>query len=152
MKRWIWLLLLAVGVMLLPEGQGTDVAELTPVEVLYIYIEGSKIGIATDTEAFGTGYSLESAIEDMKETAYGEVFLDTADYVLMTEQTKGMILELRDSVRLSAKLLVATGEVDLKRVPQFLKVQKPKVTLRDYLTGETAVPKLMSVEGRYYID
>lgn len=152
MKRWKGILAIAALGVLLPKGQGMDVAKLEPVEAFYIYMEADKIHLDADTGASGVGYSFDRALEDLHSTADAAVFLDTADYLLVTERTKNILPELQALFRPSARVVVATGAVDMEKALQFLKARDPEYTLKDSMTGDTAIPKLMNALGRYYLE
>lgn len=151
MKRWIGLLAAAAIAVVLPTGHGTDVAKLSPVEVVYIYMEEGKVCVQADTGDLGTGYSWQGALEDMQLTSSAEVFLETAEYILVTEQTRQWIPELAGIFRPSAKLLLVTGEVEVTDLLPFLRAQTMNGDLKDFLVGKTTLPKLMIALGRYYI-
>ena len=76
MKKIIVYLLLLAAVLLLPV-QGTDVGKLLPVEVLQIYKEEDSVVLTTDVGASGVGATVDAAIENLKATAAGIIFLDT---------------------------------------------------------------------------
>lgn len=151
MKRWILFLAAAAVVLFLPDGQGIDVAKLQPVELLYINMEQGRIAVYTDTGEYGIGNALEDALRDVRATAKGEIFLDTVDYVLVTEETKSEISELRHVLRPSANLILATGPVQPKDITAYLAVHKPDVTLKNWMMGQRELPKLMTAGERYYL-
>lgn len=152
MKRWIFFLLaLATALMAAPSAE-TDVSNLHPVEVLYIYKETeADIVIETDTGDFGKGANLQEALEDLKESAPGEIFLETAAYVLVTEETKVLLPELMKILRPATEIVVTKGNVDVKTAGNYLTVHRPKVTLQDYRSGESRLPELTMTEGRFYL-
>jgi len=151
MKRWLIFLAAAAILFLLPEGQGSDIAALQPVELFYICMEEGRVALRTDTEELGIGNTLDDALQDLRATARGEIFLDTVDYVLVTEETKAVIPELENLLRPSAKLILATGTVNAKNITEFLSIHKPEFTIKDWMTGRTELPKLMTAGERYYL-
>ena len=89
MKKWIWLAALAL--LLLPQ-RGTEVGKLLPVETLLIEKQAEQYRVSADTGSAGRGDSLEKAVDALRAEAPGILFLDTADYVLLTgeaEEWKG---------------------------------------------------------------
>ena len=62
---------------------GTDIGKLHPVEVIRIATENGSVYIETDSGISGVGENLEEAIYDMKQSASGHVFLETANFVLI---------------------------------------------------------------------
>ena len=87
MKKWLYMLLLALAAFLLP-GKGTDVGELIPVELVRLTAGDGTFVAAADTGDFGTGATLEEAMADLASSAPGKVFLETADYLLLAPQTR----------------------------------------------------------------
>lgn len=137
--------------ILLPKGRGTDLSELIPVEILYIDREEEGIRVSTDLGATGMGASVEDALADMKETAPGILFLDTAEYLLVTERSLPELEALMNTMRPSVRLLLVTQEPHWDDLAAYLRGRKPEVTLLDYRTANTPIPMLVAVEGRYYI-
>ena len=85
MKKWMFLaaVLIAVAVLSRRPHPARDVAKLEPIQTLYVYINGTELSIETDTGAKGTGKTLTEAAADMKANASGEIFLDTAEFLLL---------------------------------------------------------------------
>ena len=148
MRRWIWFIMVAAALLLLPEGQQTDISHLHPVQLLYIYKEEGKIVLETDVGDKGKGETLPDAVKNLHATSEGELFLETVEYLLVTEETKSMILELGDIVRPATNLVVALTGVNTEKAVQYLEIRRPEVTLLDYRTGVKELPKLVEKEGR----
>ena len=127
-------------------------SDLRPAALLYIYKEDGRTIIVTDTNDVGIGDSLNAALDDMHKTSAGEVFLDTVDYVLVTEQTKNCIPELMQILRPSANLVMATGEIDVKSASEFLAIHRSEISLKDYMQEAQELPKMMTVGERYYLE
>ena len=60
-----------------------DVADLEPVEVVYLYKESGNTVLQTDTDAKGKGEDVLAALDDLRQTTSGVVYLDTARYLLI---------------------------------------------------------------------
>lgn len=150
MKRWIGLLAGFAAALLLAPSQDTDIASLQPVELLYVYIEEGWVTVETDTGDLGAGEDLEGAMEDLKATASGEIFLETAQYLLITEPAEGYLPELKQILRPAAQILRAEGEPDLEGAAKYLSVHKSGLALKDWQVG-VELPKLTIKEGRYYL-
>ena len=119
--------------------------------MLYIQKESGLIQIQTDTGVLGKGNTLTTALQNAEKTAMGRIFLDTVDYVLVTERTKSMVPELQGILRPSVHLVLANGPMELADMPKFLKIHKPKTTIKDWLTGKTDLSRLMTAGERYYL-
>jgi len=143
MKRAGIVLLLFAAVLLTGNSnERTDVADLLPVEVIRLQLDEASIIIETDEAGCGKGETFDAAIADLKKKAAGEVFLDTADYVLVEPDALYLIPLLKDVVRLSCQLCVEDGKVDINEVARYLKTHEPEASLLRYLTGPQNLPWL----------
>lgn len=148
MRRWmIYVAVVAVALVLKPENVN-DVGELLPVELLYISRETGRIRAETDTGAIGTGRSLEEALKDLKETAPGEIFLETADYLIVTDRTVNLLPRLTEVLRPSTEVCV--GKNADAQAAAFLKAHPSEVTLKDIRAGQEEIPTLIKSKERYY--
>lgn len=130
MKKILIYMSLLGAVLLLPM-QGTDVGKLQPVELVYIYREAETVKVETDLGEMGTGTTVGEAIENLKATTSGIVFLDTADYALIDETAKEEIEDLKVYLKPSTRVCMLQKEADLKKAAEYLQVHKPKLYLQD---------------------
>ena len=153
MKRWIvYGAALAAAVCLTGNrSAGIDVGKLEPIEVVRINVTGLNVRIETDTGRKGAGRSLEMAVMDMKRSADRELFLDTADYLLIDKEGVDLMAELAEMLRPSCKVCLENGEAELEGVGAFLTIHDPKMTLLEYRKTRQVLPKLLTVEGRMYL-
>lgn len=150
MRRWIiYGAAVALALLLAPEPR-TDVGELLPVELLYVYKEGDALCVETDTGDFGTGESLNKALEDLKGTAPGTVFLDTVDYVIVTGQTIELLPQLWERLRPAAQVCLGLGAD--AGAAAFLGAHEPGVTLNDIRSGRRVPPILSRIGERYQLE
>lgn len=147
MRRWIIYGAAAALALLLAPAPRTDVGELLPVELLYVYKEGDALRVETDTGNFGTGETLDEALGELKETAPGVVFLDTVDYVIVTGQTIELLPQLWERLRPAAQVCLGLGAD--AGAAEFLAAHKPGVTLNDIRSGR-CVPPILSRSGERY--
>lgn len=153
MKRWLFLVPAAILVafMIWMPFRGTDVAELHPVEVVSVRSEKGIVYVDTDTGSSGTGNDLHSAFQDLKATTSGNVFLETADYLLIDEASESLLPELYDLLRPGCRVCRASGKVELAEAATYLRAHKPPISLQDHKAGKRALPVLQSWEGRMYL-
>lgn len=147
MKRWLVPMLL-LAAMAMGEGlfRGTDVAKLEPVELVRLRQTASGIEVQTDTGSFGLGVTVTDAVENMKDTASGEIFLDTAEYVVLTGLDEHILAELMTCFRPSCKILFLAGAARPEELSAFLRSRPQKLTLLDWrLTGRQ--PPVLISEG-----
>ncbi len=150
MRRWILFAAAAVVLLVLAPVEKTDVGELLPVELLYVYTDGSHICVETDTGDLGKGTDLETALADLKAAASGSIFLETADYLIVTEETKGLLPGLTAVLRPAAEVCVGVGAD--AQTADFLKAHKPGVTLNDVRKGKRDLPVLTGEGERYHLE
>lgn len=134
MKRiiiYIWILLLA----LMAPVKRLDVAKLEPVDVVFVSKEDGKVKITTDTEAEGRGADAAAALYDLKQTTPGVVYLDTAEFLVVSKDAADQIDELRTWLKGSVKLCFAE-KVEIEEVAKYLEVHGNLPKLRDWKTGD----------------
>lgn len=136
MKRGILYLVILAAVILCPE-QGTDVGSLLPVEVLRLQKQEGYVVIETDTGSAGFGETLEAAIQNLKHTASGELYLDTAAFLIVSEESENLLEQIRAYVRPSIRICRGEGRIDLEDAAAYLSVHKPSVRLKLWEEGQT---------------
>lgn len=150
MKRWMWYLAALLCIMALGWSpfRGTDVAELQPVELLRISMPDGYVMIETDTGDSGIGDTPEAALADLKKSTPGDVFLETADHLILAPEAAALLPALMEHLRPACNLCVEQGSADLEKATAFLNAHQPGVTLQDYRAGENRLPVLVTQEGR----
>lgn len=148
MKK-IVLYILALSVILLLPMEGTDVAKLQPVEVIQIDKdkEESSVVITTDVGAAGTGATVERAIENLKATTSGIVFLDTADYLLLGRAALEEADKIKTYLKPSIRVCCTDEEIDLTDAAAFLAIHKPDTRLKE-ITSQYPMKNLVKENGR----
>lgn len=155
MKYWLTALSLCALAALrwLMPVQGTDVAQLQPVELVAFSVENGTILMETDTGDQGTGPSLKAAAANLTETAQGHIFLETVNYVLLEESAQALLPEIVQShIRPSTLVLRCEGDVDLEQAAEFLAVHTPQTTLWDWKLNPDPLEVLGEEEGRLYLE
>lgn len=153
MKRWgIWLGVLALVLSVVwEEGPGTEVAKLEPVRLLKVDAGPGWVSVASDLGHFGFGGDLEKAIGDMELTAVGQVFLDTAEYLLVTPEAQSHIPELARILRPNCRLCLDGGTEDLPLAAEYLEVHRPECALGRYARWDRSPQTLYSRGERLYL-
>ncbi|MBQ9762220.1 MAG: hypothetical protein IJV82_03985 [Oscillospiraceae bacterium] len=126
-------------------------AKLEAVKTVEISCQNGAVVIRTDTGAAGAGGSLREAFEDLEETAAGTVFLETAEYLLITPECRGLLDALWAYLRPSCVVCLLEGEGDLEKVGTYLDTHQPDITLMDCRAGEEKLPLLLIQEERMRI-
>ena len=135
MKKLILYALLLGAAMLLP-AEGTDVGELLPVELISIYKEADTVIIDTDTGASGTGETILAAVSDLKATAPGNVFLDTADFLLISDLDDQETEALKGILKPAIRVCETEGRINPERAVEYLRIHKPEQRLDEWTAAK----------------
>lgn len=106
-----------------------------PVRAVGVYKTGNWYQIETDTGNKGYGATVMQALRNMKETASGIIYLDTADYMILTSDTEKAVMELESELRPAVRLCAATKQIDLSNVADYLDAHDALPSLRDHQKG-----------------
>ena len=149
MKSWIIMALALLLLSMLP-SPGTELGELRPVSVLKVEEEGKQILLSTDTMDEGVGETLDGALRNLEDTTPGHVFLDTVENLVITEETRYLLPQLKSILRPTVTVCIAETNIDLEAASQYLHSHVPEEKLRD--TDETTpLQKLTCSEERYLL-
>ena len=153
MRKWISYLLLLAAIPVLSFGGfgGEDVGKLSPAQVVLLR-HGDHVMLLTDTKELGIGEDVAKAVMNMKQTSPSEVFLDTAEYLLVEPGAEEWLPQLQEYLRPSCNVCYATGDVDLEQAGRFLQRHEPQLTLTDYEAGDHGLPFLTVKEGRMKLE
>lgn len=145
MKYLAYIFLLA-AVCLVPV-KGTDVGRLIPMEVIAVSEDKGTITVRTDTGNIGSGNTIENAFRDLEQTASGEIYLDTAEYLLLEPGTEDHIRALRSLLKGDVRVCGAPEGIELEGAAKYLTVHKPQTDLES--SDEGMIPFLTEENGRY---
>jgi len=149
-KILVWVLaIIAVSCADMLPFTGTDVAKLHPIEVLIIERDNGIFSVSTDSGITGFGTDIPGALSDLKLTAPGEVFLDTANYVLLTSECMDVIGTLFVYIRPACQIYLFEGRGDWEKVSKYLESHPSEATLFTYGREGTQIPKLIVKEDEY---
>ena len=120
-----------------------DIGRLRPVEAVQLYEKAGLLFLKTDTGDVGWGLTVEQAVRKMKETAPGEIYLDTADYLVLEEGAETYLDSLRYYLKDRTAMVYGTERVNLQQVVSYLRMHRPSGKL-----GNSRIPKeMLSIEG-----
>lgn len=130
--------------------------DLLVVEALVASEENGVVTVDGGKGLMGRGGTWAEAVDDLRQTANGDAFLDTAGHILLKEEAMGRLDEVLDDRRLrpAARVYLAQGSPTADGVVEFLRSRQGSVTIRDlqaaWLEGRTVtLPVLREEEGRY---
>lgn len=113
----------------------TDIGKLEPVAAVRITATEKEIVVETDTGACGSGVDLSAAVADLQNRAGAYVFLDTADYLLLSGLSDGQTAQLLQIFRPAAYVCVTENICDLSEAAKYLAVHPPEKNLNDLRAG-----------------
>lgn len=157
-KLWL-LLLLALGLAMYRQipFQSADIADLLPVETIVIHAADMNYQVSCDVQLAGHGRSLVQALEDLTKSAPGNVFLATAQQIVVcgTDEVWHQLAQLK-TLRPNARIYQAEYPPGAESVREFLLAHKSDVTILELRAAEMyglelCVPRLVQEEGRYQL-
>ena len=136
-----------LALLLLPGG--TDAAKLAPAQLVCVQTDGQTVRIRTDLGNLGNGRTLSDAFADLENTTPGKVFLDTADYLVVDENSIGYLPDLAQWVKGDCLVCIGKGIEDLSGAATYLDSHPPGVKLEDCQGGNKALPYLTENDERF---
>lgn len=146
MKR-IMIYIAALALLTLAPVKGADIGKLRPVEVVMVCKQEDTLVLSTDTGDVGQGTDALTALENLKATTPGTIYLDTAEYLLLAEGAEDAAQQLKSSLKKSVRVCMADSTVDLKAAAKFLSVHGDLPQLKIWKTGDK-LPRLRAVGKR----
>ena len=130
MKKWLVFAAAVTTVAILSRRPhpARDVARLEPVQAVYIYQKNGTLCIETDTGAAGSGNTLTEAAADLKASASGEIFLDTAEFLLIDPEVT-ITTDFHTLLRPTCGVTFTHATPDLQAAADYLRIHQPSVTL-----------------------
>ena len=113
-----------------------DVANLLPIRAVAIYMEDKDVVLETDTGNLGRGENVTEALENLKKETPAVVYLDTAEFLLVSESAVPMVEELSQHIKPSGKVCVCEAEGRVKEAAEYLEVHGNLPKLRNWKTAK----------------
>ncbi len=145
MKKLLYLAIavaILTGQSLMP-FRGTDVGKLHPVEVLYIEKRNGQFEISADTAATGRGVTIADAVYDLHIATPGNVFLETANYLLISPDMEAMPEVFWDYLRPACLIYICNEKPALESIAKLLESHPSGVTLLNWRNGAGNIPRLV---------
>jgi hypothetical protein len=132
MKKWLVFaaVLITVAILSRRPHPARDVAMLEPVQAVYIFQKDGTLSIETDTGASGSGKTLTEAAAEMKASASGEIFLDTAEFLLIDPEVT-ITADFHTLLRPTCTVTFTTATPDLQAASEYLTTHTPLTTLSE---------------------
>ena len=146
MKRILIYIIVLLALTQVPL-EGANLGTLRPVEVVMVSMEESEVVLRTDTDDVGRGVDGLAALENLKATTPGTIYLDTAEYLLMTVEAEQAVQQLRSQLKNAVALCVADEGIDLKLAASYLPAHGKLPKLKAWQPGDK-LPYLRAVGER----
>ncbi len=130
MRKLLYIVIL--GLLFLAPLERMDVAKLLPIQAVAVYMNDGAVVLETDTEDKGRGDSVSNALEDLKKATPAVVYLDTAEFLLVSEDAVTCVEELKNYLKPSVKVCVCAAAGRVKDVAKYLDVHGNLPKLRDW--------------------
>ena len=124
-----------------------DVGKLRPVQTVAVYKKDNWVVIETDTEDIGYGATAHQALANLEDTTSGVIYLDTAEYLLLSKDAEDAVEDLRSELKPSVQMCYIARQVDLKEAGIFLAAHGDLPKLKMWETGQ-ALPTLTTFGKR----
>ena len=98
-----------------------EIADLEPIQAVWMYTENGNIVLETDTDDMGVGVTVEIALSDMKNRSSGVVYLDTAQYLFVSETVLGEIYAIEPYIKQSVHLCKWGGQGSIEEAVKYAK-------------------------------
>lgn len=130
MRRVLYILILAV--LFFAPLQRVDVAELLPINAVALYMDGGMVTVETDTGHLGTGETVQLALESLQKDTPAVVYLDTAEYLMISSEIVAQSETLRQWLKPSVKVCVCDVRGRVKEAAQYLDVHGNLPKLKEW--------------------
>ena len=132
MRKAFYIILVAAAFLIPRQPQNLEL--LRPVEVLQISHTGNKIQLETDLGDVGEGETVELALADMKASASGTIYLDTTEFLLVSENAVDLIDRLHPYLKGSVRICVSEEEAEKNAA--YLRAHPPELKLKHCKNGQ----------------
>lgn len=130
MRKVLYAVILAL--LFLAPLERADVAKLLPIEAVALYVEDGVVVLETDTENVGRGATVAEALGNLKEMTPAVVYLDTAEFLLVSEDAATYVEEMKNILKPSVKVCVCQASGRVKEAVKYLEVHRKLPKLSDW--------------------
>ena len=115
--------------------QRIEIANLKPIEAIWINNDMEFVKIETDTGDLGFGKTIEEAVDDLKKNSTGIIYLDTAKFVFADEMSNGELIAFKPFVKRNVRLCIWSGEGSFADAVQYADAHDIGVRYKDWEQG-----------------
>lgn len=111
-----------------------EAGKLLPVRAVAVYTSDGQIVLETDAEYKGQGQNLEEAMNQLIINTPAIVYLDTAEYLLVSKDAEKWIPQLERYFKPSVKVCVCDAEGNVADAAEYVDVHREITKLRRWRT------------------
>ena len=130
MRMLLYICILAL--LFLAPVERLDVAKLEPVQTVAVSVEAQQVVIETDTKNRGEGKTVAEAVDDLEENTPGVIYLDTAEYLLLTKEALLYSEELKNYMHPAVRISLWDGFGSVEKAAKYLDVRTDLPRLKDF--------------------
>ena len=130
MRRIAYIAILAL--LFLAPLERVDVAKLLPVQAVAVYMQADTVVLETDTQNIGRGANVTAALEALKRNTPAVVYLDTAEYLLVSPGAENCAVALKNYLKPSVKVCVCDGAGRVKETAKYVEIHGNLTKLRQW--------------------
>ncbi len=112
-----------------------DISDLEPVQAVWIKKDGEMYVIETDTDDVSIGDSVKAALQSMRDHCEKIIYLDTAEYLAVSENCKEAVGEISEYLKGNVKVCIWNGEGELKNVAEYMKSHRIGIRLKECVSN-----------------
>jgi hypothetical protein len=121
--------------------QAVEIANLKPIQAVWLTVKDGEVLLLADTEDRGSGATVDEAFANMKNNSSGIVYLDTAQYLFVSEPAEQEIFAIAPYLKNSVLLCRWDGQGDIREVVKFADSHKIGVKLK-HLNNVVKLPEM----------
>lgn len=125
--------------------QRMEIANLEPIQSVWMSLENDNVILKSDTGDEGSGITVENALADMKQKSKGVVYLDTAEYLFVSESALKEIANVRPYMKDSVYLCKWDGKGSVSEATKYADAHRLGVKFKKW-NIDSKMPELPVIE------
>lgn len=119
---------------------GQNVADMEPIQAVWLTYAEDQLQLITDTGDIGSGATVAEALADMKDKSLGIVYLETAQYLLVSEKAQNVIMQIKPYLKGKVKVCLWEGN-RVEDAAKYMQAHRIGIQLRKW-EANVKLPKL----------
>ena len=132
----VFLYIFILSLLFFAPVQRVDVSKLLPIEAVAVYQSEEGVVLETDTKHRGVGATVTEALENLKNNTPAVVYLDTAEFLLISEESIPHIEQLGAYLKPAVKVAVCDAKGVVKETAKYLEVHGDLPRLDEWSLAE----------------